>query len=191
MAENLPLPASEPKHTPRTSDIETAAAAVDTVLRDDDRSSVPNLVDLVESGFVQGSVTQETVAGMLHEAGYRANAELLRSGKPAIRSASCGVRFSIFFEEPTETQGRVEPRVQRFNTLEFHCGLKMSERPSMELVNSWNRNARRGIAFLDKDGDIGFKMGLDTTGGITSDRLRNALDRWDQVLGQFLRHIEW
>lgn len=189
MAENAPLPAHEPKHATLG---EPAAAEFGIASHDrEQHSAVPGLLELVESGFVQGSVTQEAIAGMLHDAGYRANAEMLRSGKPALRSASCGVRFSIFFEEPTETVGRVEPRVQRFNTLEFHCGLKMADRPSLELVNSWNRNARRGVAFLDKDGDIGFKLSVDATGGITSDRLRNALDRWDQTLGQFLRHIEW
>ena len=56
-------------------------------------------------------------------------------------------------------------------------------------VAEWNRTKRFGRAYLDKDGDPWVEMDVDAERGMTTEGLANQFDRWNAVMGSFMRYI--
>lgn len=59
----------------------------------------------------------------------------------------------------------------------------------MDDINRWNREKRFTSAYLDGDGDPVLEMDVDYEGGITRERIKDALTTFDRSLRVFLREV--
>lgn len=131
------------------------------------------------------TVTGEDVAGVLQEAGYRAEITTDNVGDPMILSHAEGTEYSILF------YGCSDGPPAACRSLMFRVGFDLEEGMQPGGVNAWNRENRFGKAWLDTEDDPFLEMDINVEGGITAEGLRHWLGWWEIVLGGFIRHIGW
>ena len=56
-------------------------------------------------------------------------------------------------------------------------------------IAAWNRDARFGRAYLDRDGDPVVEMDVDVSRGATTEALASNLESWRLVLREFSKAL--
>ncbi len=116
--------------------------------------------------------------------GYRASIETDGEGDPIIHSSAAGVNFSIVFYDCTENRD--------CESIQFSAGFDLSTPTTAATMNEWNRQKRYASAWIDDEGDP--YLQYDVTmggGGLSVDNFKTALDLWEDLLGDFQKHIDW
>jgi len=128
--------------------------------------------------LIDGSHVDE-IAGIA--TGY-GTAQLLTDddGAPRISGAIKGVPYQIFFMNCTEGKDCED--------LNFYAGFS-DIKPTLEAINSWNRDKRFGRAYLDSDLDAVIELDVNLQYGVSRDNLDAAFGVWSLLLGQFTDYV--
>lgn len=102
------------------------------------------------------------------------------NGDPLINVVSGDIMYQIYFRNCTANANCED--------LNFYAGFSQN-RPSLELINTWNSDKRFGRAYLDEDGDAVVEMDIDLVQGVSMDYLVSQLEIWAQVVDAFGSHI--
>ncbi len=124
------------------------------------------------------------IAAVVQDMGYRASIETDGEGDPIIHSSAAGVNFSIVFYDCTENRD--------CESIQFSAGFDLSTPTTAATMNEWNRQKRYASAWIDDEGDP--YLQYDVTmggGGLSVDNFKTALDLWEDLLGDFQKHIDW
>lgn len=109
-----------------------------------------------QAGQVTASNPQSLVAA-LQSGGYRAELTKDSQGDPMIKSGASGSTVTILFYGCTKNV--------RCTNVQFYAGFNDSK-PSLDIINAWNRDHRYGRAYMDKVGDpvVEWDVDLDPDG---------------------------
>ncbi len=118
----------------------------------------------------------------LQAGGYPATLGTDRVGDPMITSTANGMTFQVYFYNCSNHINCA--------TITFHSGYDLTQGPSLEAINTWNRSKRFGRAYLDRENDPILEMDVDLDdGGVSSLLFIDNVEFWVSVLGDFETHI--
>jgi hypothetical protein len=140
---------------------------------------------LAQSGKVYTTISGPELVSVFQNAGFRATLSTDNVGDPMIESSSQGVNFRVYF------YGCNSAEPKRCNSLEFRVGFDKGGSMRFEQMNTWNEDRRYGIAYLDDDMDPWLEMNALVQGGVTEANLAEHIEIWNDLMGRFLRHIDW
>jgi hypothetical protein len=132
-----------------------------------------------EAGTINDISGQE-LAGIMEDAGYRAVLGTDDLGDPMVTSAASGAKFQILMYGCD---------AGRCDSLQFNAGFDMEAGIDHARVNEWNRERRFGNAWIDEERDPWLELDLDLEGGATAAQVRDYVELWDALLGQFQAFI--
>jgi hypothetical protein len=72
--------------------------------------------------------------------------------------------------------------------LNFYAGFR-DNKPTLEVINAWNRDKRFGKAYLDSDLDAVIEFDLNLVHGVTRENLDAAFSLWTLILDQYTTYI--
>lgn len=127
----------------------------------------------------------KTVAGLLLQAGYKAELKKAKNGDTYIASASNGNEFTVNFYNCTKDTG--------CGSLEFSSWYKKQPYFSAEMANEWNAKKRFLKIAVDGDGDLVEYVYVSTIGRSTFKNFADYIDWFTQMdgsLSTFLREKE-
>lgn len=101
------------------------------------------------------------------------------NGDPLINGTVDGTGYQIYFRNCTANKDCED--------LNFYAGF--SSKPTLEVINGWNRDKRFSRAYLDEVGDAAVEMDLDMVAGVTPDYLESQMGLWPQIIAGFESHI--
>jgi hypothetical protein len=97
------------------------------------------------------------------------------TGDPMISGKVDGVSYAIFFQNCTNGANCED--------LRFYAGF--ASKPTLEMLNEWNRDKRWGKAYADSELDAVLEWDVNLVHGVTRQNLDNSMGVWVQVLDQF------
>jgi Putative bacterial sensory transduction regulator len=109
-----------------------------------------------------------------------ASLEEQNNGDPKITGKIEGVQYAVYFMNCTDNK--------ECEDLNFYAGF-LDNKPTLELINEWNRDKRFGKAYLDSDNDAVIEFDVNLEHGVSKDNLDAAFEIWSLVLGQYTDHI--
>ncbi len=121
------------------------------------------------------AVTAEEVFEMVKDAGYApTRLEKKIPDRPApirfqVESANCVLQFYQCEKEACKG-------------IQISAGFRFTEKPTLELINDFNRKKRYAAAFLDSENDPWLRLDFDFTG--TQD-FKDWLSFWRTMLGSY------
>ena len=147
----------------------------------------------VAVALAQSSIAEELVdatnpermASVIQELGYRAKLDVDDIGDPIIHSSVGGTNFVLQFFGCTEDNN------DQCKLLLFKVGYDLSEGMTLEAVNSWNKKAVVGRAYLDDEGDPWFELEVNMNGGVSRQNFEVTFDMWEDSVGDFEEYIDY
>lgn len=109
-----------------------------------------------------------------------AHLETQSNGDPKITGKIEGVTYQVFFMNCTDNKNCED--------LNFYAGF-LDNKPTLETINTWNRDKRFGKAYLDADLDAVVEFDVNLEHGVTRENLDAAFSIWALVLKQYTAHI--
>jgi hypothetical protein len=106
--------------------------------------------------------------------------ESQRNGDPKIAGQIDQIRYALYFLNCTDHR--------ECRHLNFYSGFA-DAKPSLDAINSWNRENRFGRAYLDGVGDAAVEMDVNMAHGVSRENLEATFSVWRLVLGEFVRYI--
>lgn len=102
------------------------------------------------------------------------------NGDPLVNAVVDDVAYQIYFKNCTANAACED--------LNFYAGFRDNQ-PSLEVINTWNRDKRFSRAYLDEVGDAAVEMDLDLVEGVSPAYLTSQMKLWSLVVSQFSTHI--
>lgn len=143
------------------------------------------LILLLATGLLAAAPTAKQpqsssyIAGLLRDAGYKAEIGKDNSGDPKISTKINGITTSIYFFNCDAGQ---------CGSFQFYAGFDKTV--ALTAVNDWNKNKRYARSYIPDDGGIALEYDVDLTG--VSDKTVNAsIERWEALTTAFKDHINW
>ena len=102
------------------------------------------------------------------------------NGDPVINGKIGDLGYQIYFKNCTATAACED--------LNFYVGFG-DTKPTLEVINDWNRDKRFGRAYLDEVQDAVIEMDLDLVKGVTPEYLASQMGLWSLVVAEFSTHI--
>jgi hypothetical protein len=104
------------------------------------------------------------------------------SGAPKIAGKIQGQPYTIYFLG-------CDPKTHRdCEDIDLYTGY-LGVKPSLEKVNSWNRDTRFARVYLDSDGDASMDMDVNLVHGVSRDNLDSTLSLWSQLVKKLTRYV--
>ncbi len=103
------------------------------------------------------------------------------SGTPVIEGRIDGILYQLFFMNCDDNATNCED-------LNFYAGF-LNLKPTLEVINDWNRDKRFGKAYLDSDLDAVVEFDVNLEHGVTRDNLDAAFAVWRLILDQYKTYI--
>jgi hypothetical protein len=117
----------------------------------------------------------EDVAGILRDAGYRA--EIVKeNNRVFVRSGMAGYNVYVY------PYGCQEGRCA---SLQFSLGLTKNADFTLSMVNKWNQEKRFAKAYLDTNGNLYLESDVYFDGGVTKDTVTAWARLYDSLVGDF------
>jgi hypothetical protein len=131
----------------------------------------------------EDGVTVEEFRQWLEQNGYKAQVEVEKDGSKHINSASDGLKFSIYF---------YDCKKDRCASIEYYLGFDKSENtPSLERINTWNREKRFLKAYLNEKGDAGFEYDDSVAPGGTWESIEDSFSVFLTFLPEVKKLMNW
>ncbi|SFC66657.1 YbjN domain-containing protein [Devosia psychrophila] len=102
------------------------------------------------------------------------------NGDPLIDGKIGDLGYQIYFKNCTNNAACED--------LNFYAGFG-GTKPTIAVINDWNRDKRFGRAYLDEVQDAAVEMDLDLVKGVTPDYLASQMGLWSLVVAEFSTHI--
>ena len=109
-----------------------------------------------------------------------ATLEAQSNGDPKIAGKVEGGTYQVFFMNCTNNTNCED--------LNFYAGFA-DNKPTLEVINAWNRDKRFGKAYLDSDLDAVIEFDLNLVHGVTRENLDAAFSLWTLILDQYTTYI--
>lgn len=77
---------------------------------------------------------------------------------------------------------------ERCGTISFYAGFA-NAKPTLEVINNWNRDKRFGAAYLDADLDASVRYDVSFEQGASYQNIVSDFEVWSLILEQFITHI--
>jgi Putative bacterial sensory transduction regulator len=110
-----------------------------------------------------------------------ASLETQSNGAPKVSGRINGVTYTVYFMNCSDAGKDCED-------LNFYSGFA-DNKPTMDLINAWNRDKRFGKAYLDSDLDAVVEFDLNLEHGVTRDNVDAAFELWSLILDQYTTYI--
>lgn len=123
------------------------------------------------------------IAELLQQEGYLAKIENRGEDNIFISSKSEGLTWIVDF------YGCVKRK--NCSSIQFTTGFTFDKKakPTLEKLNSWNRDKRYVAAYADTDGDPHLFYDINLAEGISETTFKKSLDTWTTILGNFAKYI--
>jgi hypothetical protein len=131
----------------------------------------------VYKGITVGEMEQ-----MMKTLGFQYEIKTDSAGDPMLAFKQAQLRVGLYFYHKVGGQ---------YTAIQLSTGFSMSNGPSLEKINEWNRTKRYARAYLDKEGDPRVEVDLDLEGGVTEGAIKELFRTNSAVLAQFTKHIGW
>lgn len=105
--------------------------------------------------------------------------DLSPDGNPTIAGEIGGINYQLFFMNCTE--GVCED-------INFYAGFR-NFKPTLDVINDWNRDKRFGKAYLDSDLDAVVEFDVNLENGVTQANLDATFEIWALILDQYTTYI--
>lgn len=128
--------------------------------------------------WVDGSQVDE-VATLARGYGT-ASAETSSNGAPMIVGEANGLSYRIFFQNCTDD---ADCRDIRFYSV------FIGNKPTLEMMNEWNRDKRWGKAYADSDLDAVIEWDVNLVHGVAPQNLDDSIRIWTTILDQYATFI--
>ena len=102
------------------------------------------------------------------------------NGDPVINGKIGDLGYQIYFKNCTAAAACED--------LNFYVGFG-NIKPTLEVINDWNRDKRFGRAYLDEVQDAVIEMDLDLVKGVTPEYRASQMGLWSMVVAEFSTHI--
>lgn len=133
----------------------------------------------VPGGTVVSTVTAPQLVELLTAKGFAAKEVLGDDGSPEVESTlENGDTFEVLM------YGCDEAKAKSCNMLQFRATYDVTAN-KIKAVNSFNNAWVMGRGRFTDDGKAVVESALDLEGGVTIDNLKNALDQWTGIVGDF------
>lgn len=159
-----------------------AAAQFSSPFGLDQLTQGPNTGDAPAGPMIDARNAQAILA-VLQGLGYRALLNADSDGDPRIDSASQGVNWSMYFYGCTNGVD--------CQSVQYSAGFNLRNGIAMQTINTWNRTKRYGKSWIDDENDPYLEMDINLDGGVTEANFRDSLDIWNEILADYLVHIDW
>lgn len=103
-------------------------------------------------------------------------------GAPKIFGKIDGQPYTIYF---SSCDDKTHTDCQDLDLYAGYLGVK----PSLDKINSWNRDTRFARAYIDSQGDAGMDMDVNTEHGVSSDNMDSTLGLWAQLVKKFTAYL--
>lgn len=131
----------------------------------------------------EGGVTVEEFRQWLEGNGYKAQIEVEKDGAKHVNSASDGLKFSVYF---------YDCKKDRCASIEYYVGFdKSDDTPSLEKINTWNREKRFLKAYLNDKGDAGFEYDDSVSPGGTWESIEDSFNVFLSFLPEVKKFVNW
>jgi hypothetical protein len=147
-----------------------AASAQGTPSAAQERTPAPNELD--------------RMVRLLQEVGYRA-APSEGASVPTIETKFSGVATYVQVLNCEDEQ-----QVRGCEVLRFYAGFDKPDGIDMKLVNDWNYEKYFGRAYLDEENDPFIDLVVSMVDASDAN-IKDVINWWDVVMGQFTDHIDW
>ena len=104
------------------------------------------------------------------------------SGAPKISGKIEGQPYTIYF---SSCDSKTHKDCEDLDLYAGYLGVK----PSLEKINSWNRDTRFARAYLDSDGDAGMDMDVNMLHGVSTQNMDSTLGLWAQLVKKFTAYV--
>ena len=101
-------------------------------------------------------------------------------GNPTISGRIDGVSYQVFFMNCTDGANCED--------INFYAGF-LDLKPTLDVINAWNRDKRFGKAYLDSDLDAVIEWDVNLEHGVTRENLDAAVGIWQLILDQYTTYI--
>ncbi len=105
-----------------------------------------------------------------------ASVDTASSGDPMITCKVSGIAYAIYFSNCTANANCED--------LRFYAGFA-DNKPTLEMINEWNRDKRWGKAYADSNLDAVLEWDVNLIHGVTRDNFDNTLGVWVANLDAF------
>jgi len=124
----------------------------------------------------KGGLTLQQIVDWLHDAGYRAEIQTEKDGKPNVFSAADGNNFHI---SQYDCKGEI------CGSLQFWVGFSTNGSFSADRMNKWNRDNRWLRTYVDDTNDPWLEMDVDLSPGCSYENLTDEFTIWRDGLRRF------
>lgn len=100
-------------------------------------------------------------------------------GNPMISGRIDGIPYTVRFRNCVDTNGCAD--------MNFRVGFLI--KPSLDMINTWNRDKRFSKSYLDADGDAILEMDVVLAGGISKRNMLEVFSYWRLTLRQYTSFI--
>ncbi|MGV6802208.1 MAG: YbjN domain-containing protein [bacterium] len=136
---------------------------------------------------VRQSLSAREIGSLLSDAGL--DASLMQdqeSGLPVALGNMDGINFVI---RALDCDGLPARCKQLLFFANFNLGREVVDQ-DYKIVNDFNDSNMDGRAYvIEETGEIGVDFYIDLTGGVTSDHIMNRVERWQNVISDFLQEM--
>ncbi len=108
-----------------------------------------------------------------------ASSDTTADGQPMIVGKVSGVEYRVFFHDCTDTG---------CPTIRFYS-LFAGNKPTLEMINEWNRDKRWGKAYVDADLDAVLEWDVNLAYGVARENLDDSISIWVQILDAYATFI--
>ncbi|MFT5680132.1 MAG: hypothetical protein ACI8RZ_001037 [Myxococcota bacterium] len=144
-------------------------------------SASSSIASTTSQGTIYTSMTGDETAAFLEGEGLTLTRKTAEDGRPIHVFELNGVRTSLYHYS-CSTSGECK-------ALQIYIGLSMTNKPSQEKINEWNRGKRFARAYLDSVGDPCLEIDLDLEGGVSAGAVKELI-RTSRISSQvFMEHV--
>lgn len=127
----------------------------------------------------------DQISEVLKAAGYRAEIKEDGSGGGGryVRSAAAGYNFLIL-------PGGCDDSNKNCKSVQFYVAFNPEKSPTLDAMNTYNKEHRWGRAYLDKDGDPAIEFDLDLeAGGMSAELFLDNVAYWEMAIGRYAKFV--
>lgn len=128
----------------------------------------------------QGLTVQEA-SEILSDMGYSTKRKTTSSGSPMISFRMEDLKVGMYF---------YSQRGSDYRSIQLAAGFAMSDKPSLDSINAWNRTKRYGRAYLDRVGDPMVEADMDVE-GVTQQAIEEFIRTFRTVLKAYVDHVDF
>jgi len=141
----------------------------------------PASASTTTKGKLYTSMTGADTAALLERHGHTVTQKVSQSGAPIHTFELNGVRTSLYHFNCGEDG--------ECSSIQLYVGLGMENKPSVQLINTWNQSYRLTRAYIDDVGDPCLEADLSLKGGTSKQAIIEMLEMFEHSTQKYMEHV--